>query len=764
VQRTAVLGLVSVTLFLLLFPLTLGKPGSPPTLKADESAYYLMALSLAHDRDLRLEVEDVDRVFAEFPYRWVPNLIVMTDDGWKTAYYGKPYIYSLFAAPFAALFGANGLIFFNMALMLGMVWLGAIYLSRFNSFGLSALFSSLFFVLSSGFAYVFWIQTEVFNMAAIALSLFLALHRKGDGEEPPSPLRFALSGAALALAVYNKPVFLAMALPVAAGLLQPATWRRENRPRLRSSATRLAAWGLGLAISLGAVAGLATALTGEPTPYLGVIRQGVTVCEPGVLPVEPIDEVKSPGVARARSNSPTGNAWSWLFRIPKVKARELAESVSYFLWGRHTGLLLYLPFSALAVLLFLIGSGRRSLERWLVLTALTVVAFFFLIFIAFNWHGGGGFIGNRYYVCVYPAFLFLVTRIEPRWPIAGVSALAGLFLAPILFTPLGAGGPEPTLQRHVRSAPFHFFPLELSLRNVPGYHRLWAGDKRIIGRKDQMLAQGDAWWIRAADQVEVWMISVKPLETALFQVRSLAPDNQVHLKLEGAEETLDLGEMETRRVRLDPGHPGRVRSHKGSLLYVYRLVISPKVGRARTWTRFFPPPRCQGYAYNKSIEETFPVGAEVTYLGAGAQMEADLYDLQWGQVSAPASVPASLPFLVPVTVTNNSAEAWPNTGVARVKLAYHWLDEAGEVVHFDGRRTDLSAPLASGETLRQEQKIWAPKAAGAYILELDPVFEHVAWFSQKNGGTTLRLPVQVTEATPAGAQGETLGETSRATP
>ena len=744
-QRTAVLGLLSVTLFLLLFPLTLGKPGSPPTLKADESAYYLMALSLAHDRDLVLAEEDVDRVFAEFPYRWVPNLIVMTDDGWKTAFYGKPYIYSLFAAPFAALFGANGLIFFNMALMMGMVWLGAIYLARFNDFGISALFSSLFFLLSSAFAYVFWIQTEVFNMAAVALSLFLALHRK-DEETEPSLLRYAFSGAALALAVYNKPVFLAMVLPVAAGLLRPATWRRQGRHRLRGSAVRLAAWGLGLALSLGAVAGLATALTGHATPYLGVVRQGVTVCEPGVLPVEPIDEAKSPGVARARSNSPTGNAWSWLFRIPEVRARELAESVSYFLWGRHTGLLLYLPFGALAVVLFLLGSGRRSLERWLVLAALTVVAFFFLIFISFNWHGGGGFIGNRYFVCVYPAFLFLVTRIEPRWPLAGVSALAGLFLAPILFTPLGAGGPEPTLQRHVRSAPYRFFPLELSLRNVPGYHRLKSGDLRLIGRKDQMLRDGDALWIRAADRVEIWMIATQPLETALFQVRSLAPNNRVRLELEEADKTLELGEKESRRIRLDPGRPGRVRSHKGGLLYVYRLVVSPEVGRARPWTRVFPPPPCPGYAFNKSIEETFPVGAEVLYLGDGAHLDADLYSLQWGEIAAPETVTAGSPFSIPVTVTNASGEPWPASGTARVKLAYHWLDEAGEPLIFDGRRTELTAPVTAGETLHQDQEIWAPDAPGRYVLELDLVFEHVSWFSQRNGGTTVRLPVEVVEA------------------
>lgn len=742
VRRPAGLALLCVSLFLLLFPLTLAKPGAPPTLKADESAYYLMALSLAHDQDLRLDLEDLDRVFTEFPFRWVPNMIVMTDDGWHTTYYGKPYVYSLFAAPFAALFGANGILFFNMALLLGMVWMGAVYLARWNSFGVAALFSGLFFLLSSGFAYVFWIQTEVFNMAAVALSLFLAFHRRGTEEtgkqeeaEGPEPglVRLAFSGAALALAVYNKPVFLALALPVAGGLLLQRRWKG------------LAAWILGTALSLGAVAGLATVLTGHATPYLGVVRQGATLCEPGVMPLEPIDEVAQPGAAVAGSHSPTGNAWSWLFRIPQVRVAELAESITYFLFGRHTGLFLYLPFAVVATALFL-AHGRRSWRRWLILASLVVVALFFLVFISFNWHGGGGFIGNRYFVCVYPAFLFLVTRIEPRWPLAVGAGLAGLFLAPVLFTPLSSVGPEPTLQHHVRSAPFRLFPLELSLRNVPGYHRLWLDDVRVIGRKDQLLQQGDSLWIRGGDPVELWMIAAEPLGESVFQVSSLAPGNQVRLEFEEAGETLELAEREVQQIRLDPGGPGQVRSHKGGTLYVYRLVISSEKARKRTWTRYYPPQPCDGYAFNESIEETFPVGAVLTYLGEGTGLDAEVFDLSWGRIQVPKTMEAGEEVRFPVVVTNESEAPWPTKGAARVKLAYHWLDEGGRTVNYDGRRTDLKAPLLPGERLRQPLLVVAPEEPGRYVLEIDPVFEHVAWFSRRNGGKTFRAPVEVLPA------------------
>jgi hypothetical protein len=44
---------LALALLLVLFPATIAKPGQPMNLKSDEPAYYLMALSLAHDLDLR---------------------------------------------------------------------------------------------------------------------------------------------------------------------------------------------------------------------------------------------------------------------------------------------------------------------------------------------------------------------------------------------------------------------------------------------------------------------------------------------------------------------------------------------------------------------------------------------------------------------------------------------------------------------------------------------------------------------------------------
>ncbi len=171
-SRTATVTLAALSLFLLAVPLTIGKPGQPATLKADEPAYYLMALSLARDFDLSYEPADGDRLLEEFPFASTGNLILMTSDGWRTVHYGKPLAYSLFGAPFAALWGANGLLFFNMALFVAMLWLAALFLARRASPAVAAAFACGLLLLSACSRYVFWLQPEVFNMFGVFGALY----------------------------------------------------------------------------------------------------------------------------------------------------------------------------------------------------------------------------------------------------------------------------------------------------------------------------------------------------------------------------------------------------------------------------------------------------------------------------------------------------------------------------------------------------------------------------------------------------------------
>jgi hypothetical protein len=448
------------------------------------------------------------------------------------------------------------------------------------------------------------------------------------------------------------------------------------------------------------------------------------------------------GAAAAIAESPTRNTYSWLFRLPDTSPSEFAWNVVYFLVGRHAGLLPYMPFAVLAVGLFLLH-GRRSAPRWLLLGGTAAIALFFLLQIAWNWQGGGGFVGNRYFVNVYPAFLFLVTRIRPRWLLLVGYALAGLFLSPLVLAPLGTPGPEPTLQMHVRGAPFRRLPLELTLRNVPGYHRVPLGGVRFIGRREAFLPLAEWMWLHGAVPVELHLVTDRPLGPLAFELRSLAPGNRVELALGGERQSFDLDRGESRRVLLDPQRASARWRIKSGTLYAYRLTVETSTGLPRLWERELPPPQCPGWPWQPKEPDTFFVGAELLYLGSAAGLDADVYAVQWRDVAAPARVRSGERFAVPAVVTNSSAAEWRRDGGARVRLAYHWLDGQGNAVVQDGERTELPAPLPPGGEARVTLRVAAPAQPGRYLLELDPVFETVAWFSERNGGRTLRVPVEV---------------------
>jgi hypothetical protein len=769
--RSSSLVFLCLAAFLVLSPLVLHKPGWPVDLKADEPAYYLMALSLALDGDLRCELHDLRRIFDEFPFVETQNLILATDDGWNTVYFGKPYVYSLFAAPAAGLFGASGIVAFNALLMAGMIWLGACYLRRYNPDSVAMLFAAGFFLLSVGFSYVFWIQPEVFNMAAVTACLYLGLTdgerrwRTGWGRLLSGPLaRTFGSGAALALAAYNKPMLALLGLPV--------LYRLLRRGRRRA----LVGWIAGGAVCLALTAGLAVALTGHPSAYLGMTRGGQKVCTPDEMPIRPDavpaaeepyrepaeDETAAPDGDAELTHAPPAGSWWWMFRIPRFHPREVLENVEYFLWGRHTGLFLYFPFTLLAGGLFLVH-GRRSAVRWLVLGSLVAVAAVFLLWIPYNWQGGGGFVGNRYYVNAYPGFLFLVTRVAP----AGVNllgyVLGGLLLGPTLLSPMGRMLPWPTLQAHVRNFPFQYFPFELSLREVPGYDKRSLAGVQFLGRRDVYLARGPVIWTQGATETEIWLQSVEPLERLVFHVRSLAAPNEIVLRLGSTTERLvfehghtaehqqtsEPGRTSpTRAVELDAGKPTRLRSARGTPVYAYRLLVRAATGEVRVWTKHIPPRDCLYFPYNEIREEPFYVGAELSFLGPAARIEKDLYEVEWGDVEVPPRVTAGSVFTVTARMTNKSGESWPADPPTRVGLAYRWQDAAGRLVVKESERTYFDMAVAPGTTMTAVREVMAPAAPGTYVLTLDLVYELVAWFSDKNGDDIYRATVEVVPADP----------------
>ncbi|MEZ5312524.1 MAG: hypothetical protein R2862_02185 [Thermoanaerobaculia bacterium] len=755
-SRNVRLTFAGLALFFVLFPLTLQKPGLPLDLKSDEPAYYLMALSLVQDGDLRCELKDIQRLATEYPYNETKNLILMTDDGWNTVYFGKPYLVSLLAAPAVALFGANGFVGMNMALLLLSVWMGALYLRQWNADGPALFYSAGFFLLSNAFAYVFWLHTEVLCIAAVTATLYLAF--------TPAPVavagsrakrllalvwnertRPAWSGAALVFAAYNKPVLALLGLP--------AFVLAFRQQRLRGAAS----WLAGALLSGILVCGIAVALTGHPSAYLGVERSGVRVLDAQSMPELPVARSAAYPEKIEEQIGPR-NSWGWIFRMPEIDHR-LPGNLLYFFVGRHTGLFLYAPFTLLSILLFL-AYGRASSERWILALATAGVAFFFLTFIPFNWHGGGGFIGNRYFVNALPALLFLVTRIAPAWiPVAGY-ALGGLFVAPILFTPFGAVVPQPTLQAHVRNAPFKYFPFEESLtRQIPGYRGQIGNGIYFFGRKDVVSSVGDSLWIEGGRPVEIWVSSDVRLERPVFQIETPVAPNRISIELgdDRKETRFDSAEPpgNVTRVTLVPGEPRHRRADDGTAYFSYKLWVQAAAQTFRTERIPAKPPTEEealelaqpGARPRPEFEEaTFLVGAMVTYLGEESSLDADAYHLEWVDAKPPPAWHAHRLVRSSVTIRNASQATWAARGSTRVALAYRWYAGDGTTLVAEGLRTPLPRDLAPGETATLAMEIATPRSPGSYVLEIDALRERLAWFDSRSPGTARRFPIDVAPA------------------
>src|SRR5207245_8458975 len=84
-----------------------------------------------------------------------------------------------------------------------------------------------------------------------------------------------------------------------------------------------------------------------------------------------------------------------------------AHNVEYFLIGRHFGFVPYFFPGIVAIGLWLASRERGRPWRILIALALTGSVLALLVFAPFTWSGGGGPPGNRYFMSLYPAILFL---------------------------------------------------------------------------------------------------------------------------------------------------------------------------------------------------------------------------------------------------------------------------------------------------------------------------------------------------------------------
>src|SRR5262245_39548557 len=95
-----------------------------------------------------------------------------------------------------------------------------------------------------------------------------------------------------------------------------------------------------------------------------------------------------------------------------------------------------------------------------------------------------------------------------------------------------------------------------------------------------------------------------------------------------------------------------------------------------------------------------------------------------------------------LALANAGSAAWRSNDTEGVLLSYHWLDERGNAIVWDGIRTRFAAAVPAGGAVEVAAQVRAPIPPGRYRLAFDLVREHRYWLAEL-GNAALELDVDV---------------------
>ncbi len=432
-------------------------------IKGDEATYVSMALSVAYDGDLSYERRDLERFWGL--YRSGPEGVFLkrgkslqlrgqstfpfvrtlkrADPRTDRLYFGKAFVYPVFASPFVRLFGLNGLLLFHVLMLGGVCACGYLFLAARSSPAAAAAMTTAFVGAAAVPIYGVFLTPEVFNFSIVFFAYFLWLYDPRSPGRPDVPLRRVLLAVVLlGLATYSKPTNGLLAAPPVLALWWNRRWTDGLLAGILFVATTAGCFGLNAAV------------TGEFN-YQGGDRKTF-------YSAFPFDAPDATWERRGISVITDGRAAGEVLEPATVPAR-FARNVEYFLIGRHFGFVPYYFPGALAILLWLLSRrARREVWRGLTFAAMAASVVAMLLVMPYTWSGGGGPPGNRYFLGVYPTLFFLIPPLPSAAPGVLAWAVGALFTAKMLVNPfVAAKFPYQTTERGAARR----LPVELTMAN-----------------------------------------------------------------------------------------------------------------------------------------------------------------------------------------------------------------------------------------------------------------------------------------------------------
>ena len=107
-------------------------------------------------------------------------------------------------------------------------------------------------------------------------------------------------------------------------------------------------------------------------------------------------------------------------------------------------------------------AAPSAVWQYLLLAVAGIEILLLIVWIPYNYFGGGGVLGNRYFMNIYGLFLFLIPPIDSIAFAIVPWLVGGLFTAQIVLNPFYSSF-HPA--RHAKSGPLRLLPVELSLFN-----------------------------------------------------------------------------------------------------------------------------------------------------------------------------------------------------------------------------------------------------------------------------------------------------------
>ena len=430
-------------------------------------------------------------------------------------YFAKSYIYPLFAAPFIWLFGTNGFLVLHALLMTGCFLCAYAFLVARSHPLASLIFAIAFLFISVAPVYMVQIGPDFFNFAIVLFGYFFWCYKEVVGPDAParsrparvrwllSPRSDVIAAVLLGIATFSKPTQVMLIAPLVVSALMRRQWFRGAKI------------GVVFGVVTAALFAVNIAVTGEWN-YQGGDRKTFYAAEKGF----PFQNDEKTFDTVGLGNRSGGGVLTDVLLTKDALVEDFRHNLAYFFIGRHTGFAIYFFPGMMAILLFLAATRDRAMWQWLTLAGGLGSAVVLLLYMPFTYSGGGGPVGNRYFLGTYGVFLFLVPPLQTAVGGLVTMAVSSLFVAPILSNPFFAAT-HPA--EHSKTGLFRWLPTELTMVNDLPINVNPTRTRQPLGGTPPMFGyfiddniyarEGDAFWVKGESRADLLLRAPISAET-----------------------------------------------------------------------------------------------------------------------------------------------------------------------------------------------------------------------------------------------------------